>query len=172
VDHLVLTHLHYDHAGTAADFPAATYVVQRSEMDYWTGPWATRITREQWLLDEVALGRLRVASPRLRLLDGDAEIVPGLSVHLVGGHTAGMQVVRVETSHGTVVLASDAAHFYENLDADRPAPLLHSMTGVYAAFDRIRELGPAIVVPGHDPGVLERHPPAGPGFGGRIARVA
>ena len=95
---------------------------------------------ERWLLDEVALDRLRAEPDRLLLLDGDAEVVPGLSVHLVGGHTAGMQVVRVETGHGTVVLASDAAHFYENLDDDRPAPLPHSMTGVYAAFDRIREL--------------------------------
>lgn len=154
-DIVVLTHLHYDHCGTVADFPDAQCVVQQSEVDYWTGPWAKRIARERWLLDEVALEDLR-ADP----VDGDAEVVPGLSVHLVGGHTAGMQVVRVETAGGPVVLASDAAHFHENLDDDRPAPLLHSMTGVYAAFDRVRELaGPGIVVPGHDPEVLSRYPP-------------
>ncbi|WP_284740169.1 N-acyl homoserine lactonase family protein [Amycolatopsis sp. RTGN1] len=158
VGHVVLTHLHYDHCGTVADFPGARFVVQRSELDYWTGPWAKRIERERWLLDEVALDHVR-AGP-VDLVDGDAEVVPGLSVHLVGGHTAGMQVVRVETAAGPVVLASDASHFHENLDDDRPAPLLHSMTGVYGAFDRVKELaGAGPVVPGHDPEVLARYPP-------------
>ncbi|WP_370962527.1 N-acyl homoserine lactonase family protein [Amycolatopsis sp. cg9] len=158
VGHVVLTHLHYDHCGTVADFPGARFVVQRSEMDYWTGPWAKRIERERWLLDEVALGHVR-AGP-VDLVDGDAEVVPGLSVHLVGGHTAGMQVVRVETAAGPIVLASDATHFDENIEHDRPAPLLHSMTGVYGAFDRVKELaGAGLVVPGHDPAVSARYPP-------------
>jgi glyoxylase-like metal-dependent hydrolase (beta-lactamase superfamily II) len=170
VGHVVLTHLHYDHCGTVADFPGARFVVQRSEVDYWTGPWAKRIERERWLLDEIALDHVR-AGP-VDLVDGDAEVVPGLSVHLVGGHTAGMQVVRVETGAGPVVLASDASHFHENIETDRPAPLLHSMTGVYGAFDRVKELaGTGLVVPGHDPEVLARYPPAG-GKTGRIVRLS
>ncbi|MEV7043583.1 N-acyl homoserine lactonase family protein [Amycolatopsis sp. NPDC051061] len=169
VGHVVLTHLHYDHCGTVADFPGARFVVQQSELDYWTGPWAKRIERERWLLDEVALDHLR--SGRADLVDGDAEVVPGLSVHLVGGHTAGMQVVRVETAAGPVVLASDASHFHENLENDHPAPLLHSMTGVYGAFDRVKELaGPGPVVPGHDPAVLARYPTVGDT--GRIVRLS
>jgi glyoxylase-like metal-dependent hydrolase (beta-lactamase superfamily II) len=167
VDLVVLTHLHYDHAGTVADFPAARYVVQRAELDYWTGPWARRIRREQWLLDTEALDHIR--GHRLSEVDGEEEVLPGLSVHLVGGHTAGMQVVRVATAAGPVVVASDAGHFYENLDDDRPAPLLHSMPGMYAAFDRIRELaGDGIVLPGHDPEVLERYPRVADG----VVRVA
>ncbi|MFJ7217716.1 N-acyl homoserine lactonase family protein [Amycolatopsis sp. NPDC098790] len=164
VGHLVLTHLHYDHCGTVGDFPGVRIVLQQSEMDYWTGPWAKRIERERWLLDEAVLDHLRPD-----LVDGDAEVVPGLSVHLVGGHTAGMQVVRVETAAGPVVLASDASHFHENLENDHPAPLLHSMTGVYGAFDRVRELaGAGLVVPGHDPEVLARYPPVAD----RIVRIA
>lgn len=158
VDHLVLTHLHYDHAGTVADFPNARYVVQQSEVDYWTGPWAKRIAREHWLFDERALAHIQ--GERLWLVDGDEQLLPGLSVHLVGGHTAGMQVVRAETESGPVVLASDASHFFENFEDDRPAPLIHSMTGMYAAFDRIAELAGdrRVVVPGHDPEVLQRFP--------------
>ncbi|TVT11352.1 N-acyl homoserine lactonase family protein [Amycolatopsis bartoniae] len=168
VDLVVLTHLHYDHAGTVADFPGARFVVQRSEVDYWTGPWAKRIERERWLLDSESLAWL-VESDRLSLVDGDEEVLPGISVHLVGGHTAGMQVVRV-AAPDPVVLASDASHFFENLEDDRPAPLIHSMPGMYAAFDRITELaGPGgIVVPGHDPQVLHRFPPVADG----IVRVA
>jgi glyoxylase-like metal-dependent hydrolase (beta-lactamase superfamily II) len=158
VDHVVLTHLHYDHCGAVAGFPGARFTVQRSEVDYWTGPWAKRIERERWLLDEAALEHVRAGV--VDLVDGDAEVVPGLSVHLVGGHTAGMQVVRVETAGGAVVLASDAGHFHENIEDDRPAPLLHSMTGVYGAFDRVRELaGGGLIIPGHDPEVLARYPP-------------
>ncbi|MGK3209248.1 N-acyl homoserine lactonase family protein [Amycolatopsis sp. MEPSY49] len=167
VEHVVLTHLHYDHCGAVAGFPAARFTVQRSEVDYWTGPWAKRIERERWLLDEAALEHVRAG--RTDLVDGDAEVVPGVSVHLVGGHTAGMQVVRVETAGGAVVLASDASHFHENIEDDRPAPLLHSMTGVYGAFDRVKELaGAGLVVPGHDPEVLARYPPVAD----RIVRIA
>ncbi|KAA9158742.1 N-acyl homoserine lactonase family protein [Amycolatopsis acidicola] len=171
VNRLVLTHLHYDHAGTVADFPHARYVVQRQEYEYWTGPWARRITREQWLLDGEALEFLGNAGQRLDFVDGDLEILPGLSVHLVGGHTAGMQVVRVATAAGPVVLASDAAHFAENLEDDRPAPLVHTMTGMYGAFDRVKELaGPGgRYLPGHDPVVLDRFPAEVPG---RVVRVA
>ncbi|GAA4055472.1 N-acyl homoserine lactonase family protein [Actinomadura miaoliensis] len=174
VDHVVLTHLHYDHTGTAAAFTNARYVVQRPELEYWTGPWARRIERERWLVSDDDLAHLRAAGDRLRLVDGDADVVPGLSVHLVGGHTAGTQVVRIRTARGHVVLASDAAHFYENLEADRPFAILHSMTGMYGAFDRIKELAdrPDLIVAGHDPEVLERFPRLSGPFRDRIARIA
>jgi glyoxylase-like metal-dependent hydrolase (beta-lactamase superfamily II) len=174
VDHVVLTHLHYDHTGTAAAFENARYVLQRSELEYWTGPWARRVERERWLVSGDDLAHLLGARDRLRLVDGDAEVVPGLSVHLVGGHTAGMQVVRARTAGGHVVLASDASHFYENIEDDRPFAILHSMTGMYGAFDRIKELadGPGLVVAGHDPEVLARFPPPSEPFRGRIARIA
>lgn len=172
VDVAVLTHLHYDHTGTVAELPRARYVVQRAEWEYWTGPWAARITREHWLSSAADLAHLAGAGDRLELLDGDRDLAPGLSVHRVGGHTAGMQVVRAATPAGAVVLASDSSHFYENVETDRPGTLLHSMPGVYGAFDRVRELAdPGLVVPGHDPEVLERHPPASPELAGRVALI-
>jgi glyoxylase-like metal-dependent hydrolase (beta-lactamase superfamily II) len=162
VEHLVLSHLHYDHTGTAARFPRARYVVQAREARYWRGPAAARNTRERWLVSDDDLGHLLGAgtADRLDLVDGDTPIAPGISVHLVGGHTAGLQLTRVDTAAGPVVLASDAVHFYENLDQDRPFPILHSMPDVYASFDRARELagGPGLVVPGHDPETGTRFP--------------
>ncbi len=172
----VLTHLHYDHTGVVGDLPSATYVVQVSEWDYWTGPWAGRITRERWLHSAEDLAHLASAQRlgRLRTVSGDVDLLPGLSVHLVGGHTAGMQVVRLRTSAGSVVLASDASHFYGNLAEDRPAPILHCMPAVYGAFDRITELadGADLIVPGHDPAVLDRYPPIWTGLPGRAVRIA
>lgn len=176
VDHLVLTHLHYDHTGTARAFTTARPVLQRAELDYWTGPWAQRVTSQRWLVDAGDLAHLLAARDqgRVRLVDGDAAVVPGLGVHLVGGHTAGMQVVRVRTGRGHVVLASDASHFYENIEDDRPCAILHDLPGVYGAFDRIRALADAdaLVVPGHDPGVLDRFPPPSPSLAGLVAVIA
>ncbi len=162
VDHVVLTHLHYDHTGTAREFGNAKYVVQEAELEYWTSPWAARIRRESWLHEENDLAHLQDARAdgRALMATGDATIVPGLSVHLVGGHTAGMQVVRIRTAIGNILLASDASHFYENIEDDRPFPILSTMTGMYGAFDRIKELAdsPGHIVPGHDPLVLDRFP--------------
>ena len=173
VDLVVLTHLHYDHTGTVAELPGAKYVVQQAEWDYWNGPWARRIAREHWLNNASDMAHLASSGDRLEQLVGDHEVLPGLSVHLVGGHTAGMQVVRVQLATGAVVLASDSSHFYENLETDRPSTLLHEMTGIYGAFDRVRELAgdDALVVPGHDPEVLERHRAPSPEFVGRVALI-
>ncbi|RZU31974.1 N-acyl homoserine lactonase family protein [Blastococcus saxobsidens] len=172
----VLTHLHYDHTGVVAELPAATYVVQEAEWEYWTGPWPRRLTRERWLCAPEDLEHLAAAGEvgRRRDVAGDVELLPGLSVHLVGGHTAGMQLVRVATGAGSVVLASDAAHFYENLTSDRPPPILHTMPAVYGAFDRITELAgdAGLIVPGHDPGVLDRFPADGPDRTGSVVRIA
>lgn len=162
---VVLTHLHYDHAGCTAAFPAARFVVQQQEMSYWTGPHSQQIASGLGLSHLVLPGDLQriteaTSSGRVRWIDGSAELVPGVSVHRVGGHTPGTQVVRVETSIGAVVLASDATHFYENIQRNRPFAVLESVAGSLAAFDQARDLAsdPALVIPGHDPAVLERFP--------------
>ena len=95
---------------------------------------------------------------RLRFVDGAREIAPGISVHKVGGHTAGMQIVTVDHAKGQAVVASDAAHYYRNFEERIPFNTLHDLPGMYRAFDRIRELAgdEELVIPGHDPLVLER----------------
>ena len=59
---------------------------------------------------------------------------------------------------GPVVLASDAVHYYEELERDRPFSIVANLADMYAAFDQIREIGDdgARVVAGHDPLVAER----------------
>jgi glyoxylase-like metal-dependent hydrolase (beta-lactamase superfamily II) len=93
---------------------------------------------------------------RLRFHDGDGEVAPGLTVHLVGGHTAGLQVVRVHTARGWVVLASDAAHYFANMALRNPFPAVHDVPEMMRGFDRLDELAtsPDHVVPGHDPAVM------------------
>jgi glyoxylase-like metal-dependent hydrolase (beta-lactamase superfamily II) len=97
---------------------------------------------------------------------GDDEIAPGISIHHVGGHTPGMQVVRVSTARGQVVLASDAVHYYENLTEENPFPVLVSTIDYIGALRTVARLadGPDHIVPGHDPLVLSRFPAARPGL--------
>ncbi len=165
---VVLSHLHYDHAGCTADFPAASFVLQDREMAFWTGRHARQVASGLGLphlaLPEDVLALVAANfTGRVHWVDGDAEIAPGISVHRVGGHTPGMQVVRVRTALGYVVLASDASHFYENIERDRPFAVLDSVPGALQAFADVRSLAsdPGLIIPGHDPSVLDRFPEAG-----------
>jgi glyoxylase-like metal-dependent hydrolase (beta-lactamase superfamily II) len=159
VEHVILSHFHYDHVGNYALFPKATFYVQDAEMAFYTGRNASRPAfRHSIEADDVcALVRLNYER-RLAFVDGAREIVPGIGVHKVGGHTAGMQIVTVDHAKGRAVVASDASHFYRNFEERIPFNTLHDLPGVYGAFERIRELAdaPELVVPGHDPLVLER----------------
>jgi glyoxylase-like metal-dependent hydrolase (beta-lactamase superfamily II) len=159
VDHVILTHCHYDHIGNLALFPRATFWIQEREMCFYTGPDGVRPAfRASIEADDIcALVRLNYEG-RLRFLDGDAVIIPGVSAHFVGGHTAGMQIVSAETPRGRAVLASDAAHYYANLEEGNPFNTLHDVARVYRGYDRIRELAsaPELILPGHDPLVFDR----------------
>jgi glyoxylase-like metal-dependent hydrolase (beta-lactamase superfamily II) len=73
-----------------------------------------------------------------------------------------------------VVLASDATHFYANIEQDRPYSIVADLAQMYGAFDLVRSLAesPAHVVPGHDPLIMERFPPAKEGLEGIAVRIA
>ena len=74
----------------------------------------------------------------------------------------------------SIVLASDAAHFWETL-AGEPFPIVYDMRAVLEGYGRlIREAGGEAdrVVPGHDPAVLRRYPSAGPGLEGVAVRLS
>ena len=175
VGEVIITHLHYDHAGHLDALPRATMWLQEEEIRFWTGRHAHRGGYRSMVTPDDVVGVVRANfDGRVRHVRGDAEVAPGVSVHGVGGHTAGLQVVRVRTQAGTLVLASDAAHLYANLDQDRPFSIVHSLAGMYDAFDRVKELtGPeGTWVPGHDPEVIRRYPAAGTGLEGIVAKLA
>ena len=167
VEHVILTHFHYDHVGNYALFPRATFYVQDDEMAFWTGRHAARSAfRHSVEVDDVAALVRFNYEQRLVFTGAAREIVPGVRVHRVGGHTAGMQVVAVEHAKGRAVVASDAAHYYRNYEARVPFNTLHDLPGMYGAFDTIRELASSddLVLPGHDPLVLDRLKTVGDGI--------
>jgi len=120
----------------------------------------------------LSMVRLVYGAP-VRFHEGDAEIVPGITVHHVGGHTLGLQVVRVHTRIGWVVLASDAAHYLANMTTGRPFPIVADAMQMSAGWERMRALAsrPAYIVPGHDPLVMERYRAPQPTLAGVAVRL-
>lgn len=174
VEDVILTHLHYDHVGGFDQFPAARFHLQDREMAFATGRDMThRAIGHAFTADHIAGMVHLVFDQRVVFGHGDHELAPGLSVHLVPGHTMGLQVVRVATEVGWVVLASDASHFYENMDSGRPFPIAWNVAGMLDGHRRCRQLAsaPELVVPGHDPRVFERYPAAGDGVDGVAVRL-
>ncbi len=161
VPDVVLTHLHYDHAGCLDAFPAAIFHLQDAEMAYSTGrPMCHRVLRAPVDLDDVLSAVRHVFADRVRFHAGTATIAPGVTLHLVGGHSGGLQVVRVRTARGWVVLASDAAHYWANIRTRNPFPLVADVAAMAEGWRICEELadGPDHVIPGHDPLVLNRFP--------------
>lgn len=174
VAQVVLTHLHYDHTGNVAAFPEAELAVQRRELDFWTGPLASRACfADHAEASEIAVVVAADRAGRVRCLDGSAPVAPGIEAIAIGGHSPGQQMLLVETTRRPVLLASDVLHYYEELEHDRPYVAFTGLEAVYAGLDRVRELESdgAVVVAGHDPAVLDRFPPLDD-LGVRIAQPA
>src|SRR5262245_3930973 len=167
----LVTHLHWDHWAGYRHFPGAEFWIQQAEVAFWTGPVARydayRMSAQPAALAELV--RLNYAS-RVRLVRGDREILPGLHVHRVGGHTAGLQIVSVETAKGRIVLTSDASPFYRNVERFQPVQIITSLPEMLAGFETIHALAGARerIVAGHDPEVASRFETVEPG----IIRIA
>jgi glyoxylase-like metal-dependent hydrolase (beta-lactamase superfamily II) len=159
VQDVVITHMHYDHAGNVPLFPQARFHVQDAEMAYCTGRAMTHghlaaPFDARNVVDMVQ----RVFDERVVFHAGDAELYPGVTLHHLPGHTPGLQAVRVQTARGPVVLASDAIHFWANLQRAIPFPVVADVVAYLEALRKLRTLAPSIdhIIPGHDPEVLQR----------------
>lgn len=160
VTDIVLSHIHWDHADGADLFPNATVWLQREEYAHYIG--ANGEVLDPAIDPDVALMLHKLkAAGRVRLIEGDAQSpFPGITVYTGGKHTFASEYVGVRTAERTIVLASDNAYLYENLEQHRPiAQTLDSISNL-AAQDRMRAIAGDLmwVVPGHDPQVFVRFP--------------
>src|SRR5690606_20440425 len=162
VEDVILTHLHYDHAGSLGVFPNARFHVQDAEMAFATGRHACdQGIRAPFDGEPVAQLVRKLYADHVVFHDGDAAFAPGIALRLCDGHTAGLMAVCCETARGTVVLASDAAHLYGNLTRRIPFPIFIDEAAYLRAQARVLELaGGSLdhVIPGHDPLVLACFP--------------
>ena len=171
---VVITHLHYDHVGNFHKYPAAQFHLQEREMHFATGHYARypRIAHGFEVEDVVGMVRLNFKG-RVEMHRGDVDLAPGISLHHVGGHTDGLQIVRVNTQRGWVVLASDAAHYFEHLRTNRPFVSAFHVGAMIDAFRTVERLAASAhhIIPGHDPLVMRLYPPAAPELEGIIVRL-
>jgi len=171
---VIITHLHYDHIGNFDCFPQARFHLQETEIAYATGKhMAAEFFSHAYELEEIVAMVRNVYAGRVEFYEGDAELVPGFSLHHVGGHTRGLQIVRIWTRIGWLVLASDASHYADNMNSGRPFPIVFNVAEMVEGWKRMRELveDPEHIIPGHDPIVMHRYRAPDPSVQGMIVRL-
>ena len=174
VTDIIISHIHWDHLDGADLFPNARIWIQRDEYLHYTNDSGAVLDRAIDPEDAKMLAAMKRAG-RVELIPGDSvEIMPGITVFTGGKHTYASEFATINASlaggrTGTVVLASDNAYLYENLERHRPiAQTLDSLSNLRAQ-DRMRRLAsdPRLIVPGHDAQVFTRFPKPGNG----VARI-
>jgi glyoxylase-like metal-dependent hydrolase (beta-lactamase superfamily II) len=167
VTDVIISHLHYDHCGNHHLFPRARYHLQDHEIAYGTGRCMCYAhQRIPFEVDDVVAMVRKVFEGRVAFHDGEETLAPGITVHHIGGHSKGLQCVRVNTRRGHVVLASDATHLYSHVNEGRVFPITYSVAETLEGYATLKRLAdsPDHIIPGHDPLVLERYPAAKPGL--------
>jgi glyoxylase-like metal-dependent hydrolase (beta-lactamase superfamily II) len=140
VKHVILSHMHFDHCEGLAGWPQRTVYVHRLEAE---APYA-----------QVLAGVTEMAN--LQMLDGEeGEIEPGLRWIRTPGHSDGLITLLVESEQGLVAIASDCVgplpEYFEEMDL--PEDFGPEREELLRQWRRIRDLEPAIVIPGHNPPV-------------------
>jgi glyoxylase-like metal-dependent hydrolase (beta-lactamase superfamily II) len=174
VENVIVSHLHYDHTGNYDLFPRARYHLQDLEMAYATGRHMCHAQLRMPFEEEDVVAMVRkLFAGRVTFHDGADEIAPGITVHHIGGHSKGLQCVRVATRRGPVVIASDTTHLYAHFEEGRVFPTTYHIGEVLEGYATLQRLAhsPRHIIPGHDPLVLARYPAARPGLEGWVVRL-
>jgi glyoxylase-like metal-dependent hydrolase (beta-lactamase superfamily II) len=170
IDIVVLTHLHWDHVGGVTEFPNAEFIVSKKELRFARNPLpclylpyeARQLGMEPKFLEVV---------PRMKTVDmKEKEIVEGVRLIPLPGHTPGSIGVMVETEKGPYVIAGDAVPKYGTLKGSPEEGLPYLISGIYTdmiamwksieLIDEIVEHDYLRVIPGHELQVFqkERYP--------------
>ena len=156
VDYVFITHFHYDHCSNVDLFPNAKIVVSKRGFEAATDPTRTKpVDADKEFIEYLLSVRDRVMPVE------EGEILPGIRTFWAGGHTISSQAFVVDTEEGSVVFASDSIFLYKNMELGIPIGVGRKVEERIWSMDLLKDAGD-IVIPGHDPEVLVRHP------GGRI----
>ena len=171
---VIMTHAHFDHTGTIEDYPKAQFHIQDAEMEHITGRDMTHPAfRLAYHQDDVKSLIDLLYAGRLTFHRGDVTLAPGLEFILIGGHARGQAILRVHTKRGWVILASDAAHLFEEVDKERPFAIFYDLLVMLEGYRRINELAGKrdLIIPGHDRIVTTAYPAARPDLEGQVLRL-
>ena len=148
VDMVVLSHLHFDHAGGADIFAKSELVVQKDEYAYAQYP-------AQLFAGLYYRKNFDLPGYRWRLLDGDAELAPGVTAVRSDGHTPGHQSLVVELPEtGPVILAGDCCYWQRSIDEEVPPGVVWDPTRAMHSIKRLKTLARLTggrIFPSHDP---------------------
>jgi glyoxylase-like metal-dependent hydrolase (beta-lactamase superfamily II) len=164
IDHVVLTHGHFDHADNLDLFPDACVVIQRDELAHAADPVPSQ--RIYYWASTVSNLVARRRPTQIMTLEGDYDLFDGFRLLKVPSHTPGMQVPIISTAKGKVAVASDLGDHYrywypaDPRATDRPQRSLADafLTGNIrseserdwqSAMRRVRDASD-IVIPAHD----------------------
>jgi len=153
---VVNSHLHFDHCGQNAVFHHAPFYVQRQEYE-----------RARRQAGYSILEWFDFAGARFELVDGEAEVVPGVRLLTTPGHTPGHQSVRIDTTAGPAIIVGDAAWDVEQFEGGvPPAGAMEDVPTYHASLRRLRALEPTAVHFCHDRRIRTA---SGPARGARTA---
>jgi glyoxylase-like metal-dependent hydrolase (beta-lactamase superfamily II) len=174
VKNVILTHLHYDHAGNSDLLPNAEFHLQQHELNFAVGP---DIRYRYFSLgfeadDIAAMVKLNFAQ-RLRLYNGPFRFAPGIELDVAPGHSAGLQFLRINTQRGWITLAGDVVSFFDNLQRHRPFVAAVNVAEMLRSYDKVKATVPSLdyLIPGHDPFIMENYPAPKPELKGIVARL-
>ncbi|MEQ7871619.1 N-acyl homoserine lactonase family protein [Chromohalobacter salexigens] len=152
IDNVILTHLHYDHAGNIKPFESAHFYVQEDEWSHINSPPLGKHKGDEFYI-ETTLRDLKklIGEKRITLLNGSAKLADDISVIPLPGHSPGLQGVRVNLPHGPAVLASDSAHLLNNLETGSPFPKSFDINKGVESINilRLLESEGNTIIPGH-----------------------
>jgi glyoxylase-like metal-dependent hydrolase (beta-lactamase superfamily II) len=162
VKYLVVSHIHFDHVSGIEMFPRATIFIQKKEFNFWMNDPIAERAPFLHVTDPVAnryLEKLK-GTERLRLIEGDEEVLPGIELLLCPGHTVGLQAVAVNTEKGIAIVGSDAAHIFSSYRTDIPSAVITDMIAWMKSYDKMRTKASSIdlIFPGHDTGLIDLYP--------------
>jgi len=166
---IIVSHIHWDHLDGVDLFPRARVWIQREEFEHHLDVTGKVLNRAIDSTDAKMLAGIN-RDGRVSMVDGDdKEIIRGIRVYTGGKHTFASQFVGVNTTAGTVVIASDNAYLYENLIKKVAIAQTLDASSNLRAQARMATLAsdPRLIVPGHDPEVFTRFPSPGNG----VARI-
>jgi glyoxylase-like metal-dependent hydrolase (beta-lactamase superfamily II) len=162
---VIVTHFHQDHFTGLDYFPNAKFVMQRAELEFWTGPLMHHDIFAKQIRPKVrpALERLQQQG-RIELIEGDVELYPGLELLKAGGHTPGSQMVALDTAAGKAVLCGDIAYTLKNIRDHGPVGWYHNLADTVVALERALSTAarPDLAFPNHDTEIMQ---------GKRVARI-
>lgn len=158
IEDIVITHLHYDHAGNIDRFGKARFHVQDAEVAFATGRcMCNAFVRFPFDVEDIVALVRRNYADRVRFHDGDDDLLPGITLHGFPGHSANVQAVRIMTPRGPILLVSDVTHYFANILTDKPFTLTLDVQATLDSYRRALALAGGVdrLIPGHDPKIRQ-----------------